>query len=258
VIQLSDDQIDDDEYISLATFSNGGLIITWRVSITQSLYDDLSMSASFKKVDAQSGGFGITSVESSDFESGYQVTRLNGESFNVVINHQDLYIRIHRPSVEAEGSSTADEAFKYTHLNPSMGTIFDLLNKDDDSAVLTTYNDDQFGILIMGDNIGKLYYSSSIGDPYVSQVHDGRITGIAHLPDDMIVTCSTDRTIKLWLSSKNNKLQQVGQYFGFSAFTCVTVVNDVIICGDVRGHVFQIRIKKSGLEVKEDGSVSSF
>ena len=93
-----------------------------------------------------------------------------------------------------------------------------------------------------------------------SQIHDGRITGIS-CTDDVIVTCSTDRNIKIWIPDKSpmskkkgrekKALLQVGQYFGFSAFTCVTMAtDDVIICGDVRGDVFQIKMKESGLKVK--------
>ena len=85
------------------------------------------------------------------------------------------------------------------------------------------------------------------------QIHDGRITGIDICNDDIIVTCSTDRSIKLWMKTPKNPsaLQQIGQYFGFSAFTAMKTVTDVILCGDVRGYVYRIRIKKSGLQVKD-------
>jgi len=252
VVKLSDD--DDDSFVSLATFSTGGMIITWKITIVQSQYDEKAMSLAVKKMNVQSCGFGITSVEgaANHKEKRYSVDFLNGKSLAVVFHPESLCITIHKESRDDE--SEAD--FKYTHLNTWIGLIFDGIRKNDSDVVTASA---QLGSqTLIGDNTGRLYETNGNS----AQIHDGRITGIdicnydkyASSGDDVIVTCSTDRSIKLWMKTSKNPsaLQQIGHYFGFSAFTAMKVVNDdVLLCGDVRGYVYRIRMKKSGLQVKD-------
>ncbi|XP_076824708.1 telomerase protein component 1-like isoform X1 [Clavelina lepadiformis] len=93
--------------------------------------------------------------------------------------------------------------------------------------------------LVVGDGAGRI----SIPELDITlQIHDRRITSIIDA-NDVIVTSSLDRTIKVWEKSEMN---QIGHYSSKSAITACLYVKSSrsLVCADVAGSVHIVRLRR--------------
>ena len=65
------------------------------------------------------------------------------------------------------------------------------------------------------------------------------VTGVRFLSPERFVTCSLDRTVRLW----DPDLQEITRFRGPSAFTRITGERDEVYVGDWAGRVWPLRLR---------------
>jgi WD40 repeat protein len=83
--------------------------------------------------------------------------------------------------------------------------------------------------------------------------HTSNVTGLAVLPDNNIVSCSTDGTVRLWRSEcKEASAQTLGADLG--AYTCAAPVGNArVALGLESGHLEVVRMNVDSRLLTSDG-----
>lgn len=71
-----------------------------------------------------------------------------------------------------------------------------------------------------------------------TEVHSAAFTGFDIDDDDVIYTCSEDRTVRMWSIPE---LQQLGVAYGYDAFRAISAEGNDIVAGDDAGEIWRFR-----------------